>query len=65
MKYTYEKIIQQNYSAYGWEDASVYNCNSQGKIKDPVLKKVFIEDLKNYLQLGYSTRTILRKTKNI
>lgn len=59
MKYTYTKVIQQNYGQ-GWEDVSEYESNSAGVAKD---KDLLAHDLKEYRLMGYSTRVIFRKTK--
>jgi len=56
-KYTYLKVIQQNYGQ-GWEDVSEYETNSQGITKDSELLK---HDLKEYRLMGYPTRVIQRK----
>jgi hypothetical protein len=59
-KYKYLLVIQQYYSNC-WEDASEYECNSQGLAKD---KRLIHEDKKNYILLGYPTRVIFRKELN-
>ena len=56
-KYTYLKVIQQNYGQ-GWEDVSEYETNSQFITKDRELLK---HDLKEYRLTGYPTRVIQRK----
>lgn len=67
-KYTYLKVIQQNYGQ-GWEDVSEYETDSQGVVKelsDKLNPKGLIEtllhhDLREYRLMGYSTRVISRK----
>lgn len=59
-KYTYLKVIQQNYGQ-GWEDNSEYQTNSQGIAIDRELLKA---DLKEYKLTGYPTRVISRKELN-
>lgn len=72
-KYTYLKVIQQNYGQ-GFEDVSKYETNSQGTPKefkefekvDGVHKRpvsLLRLDLKEYRLLGYPTRVIFRKIK--
>ena len=75
-KYTYNKVIQQNYGQ-GWEDVSEYQTNStytnlKGSGKYRTLKsgrKIEISllkhDLEEYKLLGYPTRVINRKTSNV
>ena len=70
-KYTYLKVIQQNYGQ-GWEDVSEYETNSQGTPKeytDKVINKynklsLLAHDLKEYRLTGYTTRVIQRKQLN-
>ena len=71
-KYTYLKIIQQNYGQ-SWEDVSEYETNSQGTPKeqtDKVINKygnklsLLVHDLKEYRLMGYATRVIQRKQLN-
>lgn len=59
-KYTYLKVIQQNYGQ-GWEDVSEYETNSTGVTKD---KLGLIYDLQEYRLLGYPTRVVKRKQLN-
>ena len=62
-KYTYYKVIQQNYGSYGWEDVSFYETDSTGyapKEQRELLK----HDLKEYRFTGYPTRVIKRKELN-
>lgn len=59
-KYTYLKVIQQNYGQ-GWEDNSEYQTNSKGIAIDRELLKA---DLKEYKLTGYPTRVIKRKQLN-
>tara|TARA_R110000868_G_scaffold379828_1_gene645770 strand:- start:758 stop:1009 length:252 start_codon:yes stop_codon:yes gene_type:complete len=75
-KYNYLNVIQQNYG-FGWEDVSVYECNSQfinleksgcfytdskGRLKEYYLVGY---DLKEYRFTGYATRLINRKELNL
>jgi hypothetical protein len=60
-KYNYLLVIQQNYGN-AWEDVSEYQTNSNGVVKD---KRLFHNDKKGYLELGYSTRIIFRKELNV
>lgn len=73
-KYTYLKVIQQNYGQ-GWEDVSEYETNSQGmpkefheypKVNGVSKRKISLlrHDLKEYQLTGYSTRVISRKELN-
>lgn len=74
-KYSYLKVIQQNYG-FGWEDVSEYICNSQyipieysDKLVLNSKGKEFREtllrhDLREYCLMGYSTRVIKRKELN-
>ena len=74
-KYTYLKVIQQNYGQ-GWEDVSQYETgsdfvsieksgvfytNSKGVKKESYL---ITNDLKEYRFTGYPTRLINRKEIN-
>jgi hypothetical protein len=71
-KYTYLKVIQQNYGQ-GWEDVSEYETNSQGKPKEYTGKperlnnglfravSLLQHDLKEYRLMGYPTKVIRRK----
>lgn len=58
-KYTYIKVIQQNYGQ-GFEDVSEYEAKSNGQCKDKLLLR---HDLKEYRLLGYPTRVIFRREK--
>jgi hypothetical protein len=70
-KYEYRKVIQQNHNGKRWEDVSEYKADSSGnilEISDQVTPKgrrktLLAEDLKGYLELGYPTRIVFRKTK--
>jgi hypothetical protein len=69
-KYTYLKVIQQNYGT--WEDVSEYETNSKGEPKEYLSKlnhigcKVSLlkHDLREYKLMGYATRVIQRKQLN-
>jgi CO dehydrogenase/acetyl-CoA synthase alpha subunit len=75
-KYSYVKVIQQNYGQ-GWEDVSEYNCDSSYiplEFNDKVLitpkgreyKETLLKhDLREYSLMGYSTRVINRKVLNV
>jgi hypothetical protein len=58
-KYTYWKVIQQNYGQ-GFEDVSHYEANSNGSTKNYNLLK---HDVKEYRLMGYATRIIFRREK--
>ncbi len=69
-KYTYYKVIQQNYGQ-GWEDVSFYETNSQFapiEYTKTLLNGRYLSllscDLKEYKIMGYDTRTINRKELN-
>lgn len=70
-KYSYVRVIQQNYGQ-GWEDCSEYECNSMLRCTEmsdklsPAGKKesLLSHDLREYKLMGYPTRVINRKTKN-
>lgn len=73
-KYTYYKVIQQNYGQ-GWEDVSQYETNSTGtpiemtectKINDVKKQNIslFRHDFKEYKLTGYPTRAVNRKELN-
>lgn len=73
-KYTYLKVIQQNYGN-GWEDVSEYETNSSGNpleyLNNPKIDGVrkskcslLRHDLKEYRLTGYPTRVIRRKSIN-
>ena len=57
-KFTYCKVIQQNY-CHGFEDCSEYDCNSKGLLMSG---NCLSSDLKEYRLLGYPTRVIFRRT---
>jgi len=59
-KYNYSLIIQQYFGA--WEDVSEYEATSTGRAKD---RKLLQHDRKEYQFMGYPTRVIFRKEKNI
>jgi hypothetical protein len=71
-KYTYSKVIQQNFSSYGWEDVSEYPCNSKGlnlEMSDKLTPKgnkqtLLQHDLKEYKAMGYPCRIIFRRQLN-
>lgn len=76
-KYIYLKVIQQYYTgAYGWEDVSEYECDSQyrnfeksGKFRTnrhgkPVEISLISHDIAEYRLTGYPTRLICRKEIN-
>lgn len=75
-KYSYSKVIQQNYGCCGFEDVSAYRCNSQGVTTEmsgkfrttPSGRKIEISalkhDLAEYKMLGYPTRVIFRRELN-
>ena len=57
-KYKYLLVIQQYYSPiYKWEDVSEYDQKSEYKL--------WKHDVKEYRLLGYPTRTIKRRIKNM
>ena len=75
LKYSYSKVIQQNYGQ-GFEDVSEYVTNSQyipiemsnklhisssGKSK---VQSLLLFDLKEYRLMGYSTRVVQRRVLN-
>ena len=60
-KWVYEKVIQQNYGQ-GWEDVSTYYVNSQYAFKVPEERKGFTNDMREYIRMGYPTRSVNRKT---
>lgn len=69
-KYTYLKVIQQNYGQ-GWEDASEYETNSVyvpieqvQSINSRGTQSLLVHDLKEYRLLGYPTRVVKRKQLN-
>jgi hypothetical protein len=73
-KYSYVKVIQQNYGQ-GWEDVSEYECNSVGMPKEIIHHEkvngvskpsisLLSHDLKEYRLMGYATRVIMRKILN-
>lgn len=73
-KYTYLKVIQQNFGT--WEDVSEYETNSKGEPKEwsdkPHIavsgkerkQSLLLHDLKEYRLMGYPTRVVQRKTAN-
>ena len=72
-KYSYIKVIQQNYGQ-GWEDVSTYECNSNYYPKEATVKVIdgkyihshlYKDDLREYRLMGYSTRVINRKVLNV
>ena len=71
LKYSYSKVIQQNYGQ-GFEDVSEYETrsnfnpiemsnklNNRGKTES-----LLTHDLREYLLMGYPTRVVSRKVKN-
>lgn len=69
-KYTYLKVIQQNYGK-GWEDVSEYETDSYGvpvekvqSINSRGTQSLLIHDYKEYKLLGYPTRVVKRKQLN-
>lgn len=60
-KYKYEKVIQQYYKGWGWEDNSTYETNSSF-VADIETRKLLRHDLKEYSLTGYPTRVIKRKS---
>jgi hypothetical protein len=65
-KHSYFKVIQQYCaSAYGWEDVSFYETNSNyGRFVNPQDKMTIKKDYREYELLGYPTRIINRCEKN-
>ena len=61
MKYTYYKVIQQNWG-HGWDDVDFYECDSSFYPKD---YKLFKENLKAYREnQPVPTRVIKRRVLN-
>lgn len=63
-KYTYYKIIQQDFGYYGFEDVDAHECNSRGFMTSQQ-RATFRENLKAYRENSpYPTRTIFRRELN-
>lgn len=60
-KWVYERVIQQKYDT-SWEDVSTYSVNSQYAFKVPEERKAFTNDVREYMRMGYPTRSVNRKT---
>ena len=57
-KYRYLMVIQQYFDPlYGWEDVSEYDQKTEHKL--------WKRDIKEYKLMGYPTRTIKRRVKNV
>ena len=64
-KYTYYKVIQQNYG-YGWDDVDFYETNSRYFFESVEDKKNFKENLRLYrTELPYPVRVVHRKEKTL
>jgi len=60
-KYTYEKIIQQNYD-HGWEDVDAYDCDRTGFILDKEQRDRYKHNYRAYhMEGGAPCRSITRR----
>lgn len=63
-KYSYYKIIQQNFGYYGFEDVDAHECNASGVVTKEN-RAVLRENLKAYRENSpYPTRVIFRRELN-